>query len=171
MKKMKMEDIKISKAFAATTPRTEKIENRKTEYLKTGKQSKCITIDRNGTLVDGYAMYLALYSLGVKEVDVEYQNNQNKSKRFREVPVIHKTKMKKRMNTYVYGVHQSPCSHKEYVWKIPNTRIDLKSSISVGDRVLTANSCGAKVVTVTKIEVSDKPPVNGKIKKVIKKVG
>ena len=169
MKKMKLSDIKISKAFAATTPRTKKIEERKTEYLKTGKPSKCITIDRNGTLVDGYAMYLALDSLGVKEVEVEYKNNQNKSKRFREVPAVHKTK--NRITTYVYGVHQSPYSHKEYVWRIPNTRIDLKSSISVGDRVLTANSCGAKVVTVTKMEVSDKPPVKGKIKKVIKKVG
>ena len=169
MKKMKLSDIKISKAFAATTPRTDKIENRKTEYLKTGKQRKCIVINKSGVLVDGYAMYLALNDLGVKEVDVEYQNNQNKSKRFREVPIVHKTK--KRMNTYVYGIHQSPYSHKEYVWRIPSTRIDLKSSITVGDRVLTANSCGAKVVTVTKIEVSDKPPVNGKIKKVIKKVG
>ena len=169
MKKMKLSDIKISKAFAATTPRNEKIENRKTEYLKTGKQSKCITIDRNGTLVDGYAMYLALDSLGVRDVEVEYQNDQNKSKRFREVPAVHKTK--NRITTYVYGVHQSPYSHKEYVWRIPNTRIDLKSSISVGDRVLTANACGTAIVSVTKIEVSDKPPVNGKIKKVIKKVG
>lgn len=164
MKKMKMEDIKISKAFVATKPRTEKIENRKMEYLKTERQNKCITIDKNGVLVDGYAMYLALDSLGIKEVEVEYQS---KAKRFREVPVTYK----KRMTTYVYGVHQPPCGRKEYVWRIPNTRIDLKSSIAVGDKVLTANACGTAIVNVTKIEVSDKPPVKGKIKKVIKKVG
>lgn len=159
-----MEDIKISKAFVATKPRTEKIEKRKMEYLKTGKQGKCIAIDKNGTLVDGYAMYLALNSIGVKEVEVEYQN---KAKRFHEVPVTYKN----RMTTYIYGVHQPPCSRKEYVWRIPNTRIDLKSSIAVGDKVLTANACGTAIVNVTKIEVSDKPPVKGKIKKVIKKVG
>lgn len=167
MKKMKMEDIKISKAFAATTPRVKKIEERKMEYLKTGRQNKCITINKNNVLVDGYAMYLALNNLGVEDVEVEYRNSQKRMKQIQEVPVTYK----KRMTTYVYGVHQSPCSRKEYVWRIPNTRIDLKSTISVGDRVLTANACGTAIVSVTKIEVSDKPPVKGKIKKVIKKVG
>ena len=164
MKKMKLSDIKISKAFAATKPRALKIEERKMEYLKTGKQGKCITIDKNGTLVDGYAMCLALDSLGVKEAEVEYQNEVN---RFHQAH----TTYKERMTTYIYGIHQSPCSRKEYVWRIPNTRIDLKSSIAVGDRVLTANACGVSTVTVTKIEISNKPPVKGKIKKVIKKVG
>lgn len=62
---MKMSDIIIPESFAQTHPRKEKIDACKEHWIKTGRQSKYIVVDKENRLTDGYVMYLVLKELGV----------------------------------------------------------------------------------------------------------
>ena len=65
MKTMKMSDIIIPESFAQTYPRKKKIDACKEHWIKTGRQSKYIVVDKKNILTDGYVMYLVLKELGV----------------------------------------------------------------------------------------------------------
>ncbi|ADQ42071.1 RNA chaperone Hfq (plasmid) [Caldicellulosiruptor acetigenus I77R1B] len=72
IRKVKLEDIKISQALLNTPPRREKVEKFKQQYLQTGRFEKYIKVKENTMmLVDGYAKYVAAKELNLKEVEVE----------------------------------------------------------------------------------------------------
>lgn len=75
---MKMSDIIIPESFAQTHPRKEKIDACKEHWIKTGRQSKYIVVDKKNILTDGYVMYLVLKELGVDEAKIIRSKNGRK---------------------------------------------------------------------------------------------
>lgn len=69
-----LEDIRISEDFLKTSPKRIKVDNFKQDYLKYGKLSKCIKIDLNMVLIDGFAKYVAAKELNIKEIEIEFIN-------------------------------------------------------------------------------------------------
>lgn len=69
-----IEDIRVSSAFIDTPPKRHKIDNFKQEYLQNGAVEKCIQVDSNMRMVNGYAKYLAARELNIKEVEIQIVN-------------------------------------------------------------------------------------------------
>ena len=157
MQKIKLTEVKISKRFKNTTPSERKMERVRKKYRETGMQDKPIVLDENGYLIDGYVRYLIL-----KELDMEYVNcicKKNISDKISDY--------KKSPTYYIYGLHKN--YDKEFVWRIPFTKVnDFIGKIIPGDKVLVNTRNGARNITVTKIALLDKPPIDKSIKKVIK---
>lgn len=157
MKQIKLSDVKISNMFKNSPPRERKMNRIRRRYLETGVQDKPIVLNEDGFLIDGYARYLIL-----KDFGVEYANY------IRKKAVINKIPSYKQTPTYyIYGLHKN-CD-KEFVWRVPHTKVnDFIGKVIPGDTILVGTKNGTKSITVTKIELLDKPPIDQRIKKVIK---
>lgn len=157
MRKIKLQNIKIMHSFELTPPSDRKMNYVRKQYLKTGIQDKPIVLNEDGYLTDGYARYLML-----KEFGVEFVNYIRKKTVTKSIPSY------KQMPTYyIYGIH-SHCKN-EFVWRVPSAKIDeFIGKILPGDTVLVGTKNGTKSITVTRIELLDKPPIDKCIKKVIK---
>lgn len=157
MQKIKLTEVKISKRFKNTTPSERKMERIRKKYRETGMQDKPIVLDENGYLIDGYARYLILKEFGEEYINCICKKNiSDKILNYKKSPTY-----------YIYGLHKS-CD-KEFVWRVPCTKIDdFIGKIIPGDKVLVNTRNGARNITVTKIALLDKPPIDKSIKKVIK---
>ena len=96
---MKMSDIIIPESFAQTHPRKEKIDACKEHWIKTGRQSKYIVVDKENRLTDGYVMYLVLKELGVDEAKIIRAKNgrkRDKENRDRWIVVLRRRDFKKK---------------------------------------------------------------------------
>lgn len=63
---MNLEDVRIHPGFRTHPPRDGKIEARKAEWAAKGRFERNMAVTSGGTLVDGYAGFLALASMGVR---------------------------------------------------------------------------------------------------------
>lgn len=150
MQRIKLSDVKISNMFKISSPNEKKMNRVRNKYLQTGIQDKPIVLDENGYLVDGYVRYLIL-----KDFGTEYIN------------CIHRNSYKRTPTYYIYGLHKN-CD-KEFVWRVPHTKVnDFIGKVIPGDTILVGTKNGTKSITVTKIELLDKQPIDQRIKKVIK---
>lgn len=136
--KTKLSDIKITSAFKKTYPNPEKLLKCMTYYAKHRKLDRDIVISKDNVLVDGYVGYLTLMSLGIKKwrciKDDSYQ-------------------------WYVQGKH--PNNSKLYVWKLPDWLVtDGSPKVFKNRNYLIKTSRGDSVVKITKVFISNKPPVN-----------
>jgi len=140
---MKISDIKVSSAFRNSTPKAEKLDACRQFYAENGRLDRDIVVDEKNYIRDGYVALCVLREAGVTEVDVVRLDNR----------------------IYVFGRHNT-CP-KEYCWKITKKTKDLEH-LKIGNKVVVATKHGNAVALVTNIVKASKPPVNFKVKDVIK---
>ena len=68
---MKLSEIKISNAFASTTPREDKVKVCRNYWEENHEQDRDIIVNKNNVLIDGYVQYLVLKENGIEEVFVK----------------------------------------------------------------------------------------------------
>lgn len=151
---MRLSDIKIKNKFLKTTPSEEKMNNCRIAYDSGDDIGKEIIVNERGLLLDGYIRYLVLKEKGVGNVDVVVHYNA--------------PSYKNNKTMYVYGSHVN--NPKEYVWRICNKTQD-KKKLAVGNRVLVECKGKLQSVQVSKIVELEQPPVDFRIKKVIRCYG
>ena len=148
-KTVNLKDIRIPETFANTKPRTEKVQKFKDEYYLTGDFQKRILLTEQNLLVDGYARYVALQELCVKECVVDVLTADNKPVSISEV-----AKNKEIETMYIFGVHPTSHTNKEYIWRVPNRTnfVFFKGKVQPGDTIFVHTKYGVMPVTVTRIE-------------------
>lgn len=163
---MKLSEIKIKPSFSETTPREEKMEECRNNYVTHGEQDRYVVVDHTNTLIDGYIMYLVLKENNVDEAKVKISNKRKKCwERIntREFPI---PKYRTRMTTYVYGVHPNSKCKKEFIWRIPQAWDEFENELVVGDIIYCITKFGCSPVIVTKIKKLDKCPVDFRVRRV-----
>lgn len=166
---IKLSEIKISSSFAETTPKEEKMEECRKNYINHGKQDRYIVIDHTNTLIDGYIMYLVLKENNVDEAKIKISDRRKKRwKRINTKDWIIQH-YKTEMTTYVYGVHPNSKCEKEFVWRIPKSWTGFRDKIKVGDTILCGTKFGVSPVIVTKVEMLEQCPINMPVKRVVLK--
>lgn len=161
MKKIKLSEIVISSAFAASVPSEQKVQKYKSRFAKTGKQSRYLVLDNENVLVDGYIQYLIL-----KENNVEEAYYIKCGKFGEKKKPTYRTKN----TTYVYGTHPNSKCTKEFVWRVPESWSEFTENIKVGDTIYCKTKFGVAPVVVSKIKVSDLCPVDIPVRKVANKI-
>lgn len=169
-KLMKLSEIKISPSFVITTPREEKMEECRNNYISYGKQDRYIVVDHTNTLIDGYIMYLVLKENNVDEAKIKISNR--RKKRWKRINTKDRTipHYRTEMTTYVYGVHTNSKSTKERVWRVPDSWSGWEDNLFPGDSILVKTKRGMAPVVITKIEQLENCPINIPVKKAWKKL-
>lgn len=157
MKSIKLSDIVISSAFAASVPSERKVQRYKSRFAKTGKQSRYLVLDNENVLVDGYIQYLILKENNVEEA---------KYVRYRKKKSTYRTQN----TTYVYGTHPNSKCTKEFVWRVPESWSEFTENIKVGDTIYCKTKFGVAPVVVSKIEVNDLCPIDIPVRKVANQI-
>ena len=162
MKRIKLDEIIIPKLFLESKPSETKIEKYKNKWKKYNKQPKPLIVDEDNVLIDGYIQYLVLKELGYEEGNYLVRHESKKEK----------SSYRDTLTTYVYGVHPNSNCTKEFVWRVPKSWSELgwEDGLNIGNKILVDTKFGIKPVVVTKIEISDKCPVNIPVKRVVKRV-
>ena len=164
MTRLKLDEIKITSAFAETTPSEKKMSECRYNWNLFKTQDRYLVLDDNYYLIDGYVQYLVLKEKGAEYAEVKFSNKKQKRwyrKRMNYVP-----KYRNESTTYVYGVHPSDKYNKERVWRIPKNWLWSAKNIQVGDSILCETKNGKAPVIVTKVEALDTCPVDFAVKKV-----
>lgn len=152
--KMNLSDIIIPSYYSKPNPN--KLRNCRKFYQRYGVIDRDIVVNQFNVMVDGYVGYLVLKENDVEKCEVISIEDNNKPYmlNYREMPT-----------TYIYARHIS--GGKEYCWRMTN-KTKAPSKLSIGSRIIVNTKNGNKVVTVTRIETLNKPPVNRNVKKVIR---
>ena len=141
---MNIADIRVPSAFSNSVPKEEKMELCRRYYREHGCLDRDILLDSSSRLRDGYIGLLVLIENGVTEVEVCKPDNRV---------------------TYVFGRHNT-CP-KDYCWKINGGTEDLHN-LKIGNKMVVQTKHGVSVALITNIIKSETPPVDMKIKRVIK---
>lgn len=168
MKKINLSEIKVPLYMAHTQPNPKKIAICKDYWLKHHEQDRYIVLNKDNEIVDGYVQYLVLKEIGLSSAYIaksQYANakhnrlsDSDKSKIYGHPEVE---------RTYLYGIHPNNPNSKEYVWRIPDKWIDYDPK--AGDLVYCKTKFGVSPVIVTKMERTNKCPVECFIKRVATK--
>lgn len=169
MKRMKLSDIKINESFTNTIPNEEKMSECRYNWRFYKKQDRFIVVDHNNVLIDGYCMYLVLMEQKEEYAEVKiwhcrrrrwYRKNTNDwvTPRYKDNPT-----------TYIYGTHPNSNCQKEFVWRVPASWGNWAENIEIGDTVLCQTKFGLSPVVVSRVEILDKPPVEIRVKKVVRR--
>ena len=171
MRRMKLSDIKISDAFANSVPSEEKLNECKNNWNQWNRQDRYIVVDHDNVLIDGYVMYLVLKENGIEEAEIKISDKRKKFWHRKNVEGRNIQNYRNEATTYVYGVHPYSENKKEFVWRVPKTWSESgwEDGLNIGDEILVDTKFGIKPVVVTKIELSDKCPVDFRVKKVAKR--
>ena len=172
MRTMKLVDIKISDAFANSIPSEKKLNECRNNWTQYNRQDRYIVVNPDNVLIDGYIQYLVLKENNVEEVEVKISTKRKKRwyrKNVKDWDIPH---YKNEATTYVYGVHPYSENKKEFVWRVPKSWSELgwEDGLNISDEILVDTKFGIKPVVVTKIEISDKCPVNIPVKRVVKRL-
>ena len=172
MRRMKLSDIKISDAFADSIPNEEKMNECRNNWKQWNRQDRYIVINPDSVLIDGYIMYLVLKENGIEEAEVKISNRRKKRWYRKNVEDWNIPHYRNETTTYVYGKHPYSENKKEFVWRVPKTWSESgwEDGLNIGDEILVDTKFGIKPVVVTKIELSDKCPVNIPVKRVVKRI-
>ena len=155
MRRMKLSDIKINKAFANSIPKENKMAECRDNWRKYHKQDRYVVINRDNFLIDGYIQYLILKENNIEEAVVKISNKPN---------------YKNRTTTYIYGIHQNQKEKKQYIWRVPRLWKGWERDLLPGDKILVHTKYGIRPIIITKIQWLDKCPVDFSVKKVFKKI-
>ena len=170
MRKMKLSDIRITSAFAETTPTEEKMQQCRENWNKWKRQDRYLVVTPgNNVLIDGYIMYLVLKENGVEEAEVKISTRRKKRWVRKNIEDWKEPKYRTEPTMYVFGKHVNSWGDKEYMWRIPKSRTWMQENVQVGDIVLCVAKRGVSPVQVTRIEVLDECPVDMVVKKVVGK--
>ena len=171
MRRMKLSEIKISDAFANSIPSEEKLNECRNNWKQWNRQDRYIVINPDSVLIDGYIMYLVLKENGIEEAEVKISTRRKKRWHRKNVEGRNIHHYKNETTTYVYGVHPNSNCTKEFVWRVPKSwsELEWEDGLNIGDKILVDTKFGIKPVVVTKIEISDKCPVDFRVKKVASK--
>lgn len=168
MRKMKLSEIKITPAFAETTPNGKKMEECRYNWRMYGKQDRYIVVNHNNVLVDGYIMYLILKEHKEEECEVLDYKKKKHNKRYEKTPKSSPS-YKNTLTTYIFGVHPNSNCIKEFCWRVPTSWRNWADNIELGDTILCQTKYGFSPVIVNRVEVLDKPPIDMRVKKVTKR--
>ena len=169
MKTMKLSDIKITSAFTNTVPSEYKMEECRKNWDKFHCQDRFLVVNKNNYLQDGYVQYLVLKEKGIEDAEIRIGTGKIKRWRRKNMKGWKSPKYREQATTYVYGVHPNGIDHKERVWRVPNSWEDFTENVQIGDMVLCNTIHGKAPVSVTRVEVTDKCPVDFAVKKVVSK--
>ena len=169
MKTMKLSDIKIKDSFANSNPQIRKVEECRHHWDENHEQDRYLVVNHKNELIDGYIQYLILKENNVSDAII--QNSERKRKRYNRIRTKEFEVPKYRTNetVYIYGIHAHSKSKKERVWRVPTSWKGWENDLLPGDRIWVNTKYGIKPIIVTKIEWSDKCPVDMKVRKVAKK--
>lgn len=172
-KKIRLLDIKIKSSFEATTPKEEKMNKCRIHWNIYHKQDRYIVVNNNNELIDGYIQYLVLRENGVEEVDVKISNRRKKRWYRKNVKDWVTPHYKNNMTTYIYGMHFNKklgIYSKEYVWRVPDSWIGWEDDLLPGDEIMVCTKYGIAPIVITKIERTDKCPIDMPVRKVYRKL-
>ena len=129
-------------------------------------------VNRENELIDGYIQYLVLKENNVEEVEIKISNRRKKRWYRKNVEDWNIPHYRNETTTYVYGKHPNSNCTKEFVWRVPKSwsKLGWEDGLNVGNKILVDTKFGIKPVVVTKIEISDKCPVNIPVKRVVKRL-
>lgn len=147
----KLSNIQIPESFISTKPKDEKIQKFMNEYISKHDFDKRILITPSNLLVDGYARYVALQKLGVEKCIVNVLCKEN----YIVDATLQTLHVKDNRETmYIYGIHPTSHTDKEYVWRVPNKPkfTSFRSKVRSGDIVYVMTKYGIMPITVTKTE-------------------
>lgn len=169
MKKMKLDDIKISPIFAKTSPKEHKMDECRKIWNDYHLQDRYIVVNRNNVLIDGYVQYLILKENGVENAQVVV-SDRRREKWYRKNTVgMDNLRYRTTPTTYIYGTHLNSEDTKQYIWRVPESWGNWSEKVQIGDTILCATKFGCSPVVVDKVEILDKCPVQFKVKRVCKK--
>ena len=144
---MKLSDIIIPYDFKTTEPKDYKLIACMKYYNKFGRLDKPITVNVDNYLVDGYARYLTAKAVGMEDVPVKR--------------VVGDCK--------VYVKAQHCTGGKCYWWMVRKNDVSaFLEKVKEDDQIVVDTRKGLSTVTVNEIVVKPSPPVNRKIKTVVK---
>jgi len=149
--KLKLSEIKISQEFQNTNPSPVKLEICRSYYRENGCLDREIIVNQERVLTDGYIGYLVLKENGVEAAEVTVLNE--------------RAAYRRKETTYVFARH--PKNEKEYVWRVTPGTMNA-NLIAPGRRVVVAKSDGNCVVTVSRVETLELPPVSTKVRRVLR---
>lgn len=170
MVKMKLSEIKISNAFASTTPREDKVKVCRNYWEENHEQDRDIVVNKNNVLIDGYIQYLVLKENGIEEVFVKKLGKKRIHKHIKKDRAYKEPGYKNSTTTYIRGIHLNRRTDKEYIWRVPNSWKGWENDLLPGDVILVRTQYGVKPIAITSIEWRDKCPVDMRVKKVCGKV-
>lgn len=170
MLKMKLSEIKISNAFAATIPREGKVKACREYWEENHEQDRDIVVNKDNVLIDGYIQYLVLKEKGIEEVFVKQLGRKRRYRYVKKDRVYREPAYKNSTTTYIRGVHLNRRTDKEYIWRVPNSWKGWENDLLPGDVILVRTQYGVKPIAITNIEWLDKCPVDMRVKKVCGKV-
>jgi len=171
---MKLSDIRIKNSFATTTPKEEKMEKCRSFWDTYHLQDRYIVVNTNNELIDGYIQYLILKENGVEEAKIKISNKRNKYWYRKGTKYCKPPHYRSSMTTYIYGVHFNKklglYSKKEYVWRVPKSWDGWENDLLPGDEIRVCTKYGLAPIIITKIEKTDKCPVDIPVRKVYGKL-
>ena len=172
MAKLKIDEIKITSAFAETVPSEKKMAECRYNWRMYGKQDRYIVVNHNNVLIDGYVMYKVL--MEHKEEYAEVKISSRKKKRWyrKNTKDWKAPHYRTELTTYIYGMHYNKNKgefSKEYVWRVPKSWGNWADNIQIGDTILCATKNGYAPVVVSRIETLNKCPVDIPVKRVANK--
>ena len=168
MRKMKLSDIKITPAFAETTPNGKKMEECRYNWRMYGKQDRYIVVNHNNVLVDGYIQYLILKEHREEECEVLDYKKKKHNKRYEKTQKL-SSSYKNTPTTYIFGSHPNSNCTNEFCWRVPVNWGNWADNIEIGDTILCQTKYGFSPVVVNRVEILDKPPVEMRVKRVARK--
>lgn len=167
--KIRFSDIKISEGFATSIPQERKMEECRNNYNTYGYIDRHIVIDQTNTLIDGYIAYLIMKENGYTDEEIQVKQSYKRKKRWYRKNKENwsgRVQYKRIPTIYVYGKHHE--DEKEYVWRIPEPKRELVSSLDIGSKALVNTKYGNNVITVTRVEELSECPVDGRVRKIIR---
>lgn len=169
MRRMKLSDIKISEAFANSIPSEYKMNECRNNWNQWIRQDRYIVVNPDNILIDGYIQYLVLKENNIEEAEIKISNRRKKRWHRKNAEDWNIPHYRNETTTYIYGVHPNSKNEKEFVWRVPKSWSELGwgDGLNIGDEILVATKFGIKLVVVTKINISDKCPVNMPVKRVV----
>ncbi len=141
-----------------STPNKNKVEKKRKD-IENGNYSP-IKLKKNNQLQNGYITYLILKEKYGEDYLVDVEKEEDISS------------YKNRPTLYVYGKHPNPKNpkmNKEYVFRVKGNIIPYKD-LAAGEYVLVQTKYGLAPLQVTKCEILDRPPIEGRIKIVKRKI-
>ena len=170
MRRMKLSDIKINKAFANSIPKENKMAECRDNWRKYHKQDRYVVINRDNFLIDGYIQYLILKENNIEEAVVKISNKPKNHHNRINIKDWNIPYYKNRTTTYIYGIHQNQKEKKQYIWRVPRLWKGWERDLLPGDKILVHTKYGIRPIIITKIQWLDKCPVDFSVKKVFKKI-
>lgn len=170
MKTMRLADIKIKESFLNSIPKEEKMIECRNNWNKYHSQDRYLVIDHNNCLIDGYIQYLVLKENGINEAEIKISNRRKRCWYRKNIKGWNVPCYRSENTTYVYGTHANGyTNNKEYLWRVPKSWNWFYENVQVGDAIYCNTKYGVKPVIVSSVVVSDKCPVDMRVKKVASK--